>query len=254
MVFAGLIYTFTSEISTTMKNVSYAVLLLLPFAVSAQNRTGETQVSEPRFGIGLEIMHPVWRIAAPDWVRSQAIQLQFTYRASTQRSWRAGYTFSTTEEEPSEYWNFRPTGIEVSNSGYFDRYHQLALGHQWYFGKGRLRPLVGADLFLGYEEVTKSRSIRTYDYDSLQVGSGFGEPINFESSWNYYEGLNIGYGGALGLEYRPHRNLSVQLSFSRGQFWGIPLFEENAAGYGIYRSGKVRSPQAGNGLFVQFEF
>ena len=86
------------------------------------------------------------------------------------------------------------------------------------------------------------------------MGGGFGEPVARESRWRNYEGLHFGLGGAVGLEYRPHKHLSLQLRASMGQFWAVPLVEEDADRFGVYRYGRTRLPQVGTGVFVQFEF
>jgi hypothetical protein len=230
------------------------IVALVPSVANAQELAPEQNQRAPRFGVGAELMKPVWRTASADWNNSAGIELQFTYRSAEKRSWRLGYAFTTSESAPVEVWGFRDTGVQVSYSGWYDRVHQLSVGHQWYLGDWRLRPFLGLDAYFGYEEVGNSSSRATYSYDSLQVGVGFGEPVARESTWRYYEGLHVGFGGAVGLEYRPHRHLSLQLRASLGQFWAVPLIEENADRFGQYGYGRLRFPQVGTGVFVQFEF
>jgi hypothetical protein len=234
--------------------IAICTLALMPLLGRAQDMPSPQNPSEPRFGVGIELLKPFGRTATDYWNNTAGIELQFTYRPTGKRAWRAGYGFSRTEGPPYASWSFRESGVVETFQGWYDRYHQLSLGHQWYFGNGRLRPFVGADVYLGYEEVGNYNSTRTYGYDSLQVGVGFGEPVERESRWRYYEGLHLGLGGAVGLEYRPHKHLSLQLRASLGQFWAVPLSDEDADRFGLYRYGRMRLPQVGTGVFVQFEF
>jgi hypothetical protein len=229
------------------------VALMVPVA-EAQELSSQQPPSEPRFGLGIELLKPFGRTATAYWNNTAGIEMQFTYRPTGKRAWRAGYGFSRTEGPTYASWSFRESGVVETWQGWYDRYHQLSLGHQWYLGTKRLRPFLGVDAYLGYEEIGNFNTTNTYAYDSLQVGVGFGEPVERESRWRYYEGLHFGLGGALGLEYRPHKNLSLQLRASLGQFWAVPMSEEDAERFGVYRYGGTRLPQVGTGVFVQFEF
>jgi len=250
-----LTYIFRINQPTIMRNtVATFTLALMPLVVEAQELLPPENPSQPRFGVGIELMKPFGRTATAYWNNTAGIELQFTYRPTGKRAWRAGYGFSRTEGPAYASWGFRESGAVETFQGWYDRYHQLSLGHQWYLGTKRLRPFLGVDAYLGYEEIGSFNTTNTYAYDSLQVGVGFGKPVESESRWRYYEGLHFGLGGALGLEYRPHKNLSLQLRASLGEFWALPVSEEDADRFGLYRYGRARLPQVGTGVFVQFEF
>lgn len=253
---AGLLaYIFRLNQPAIMKAlIAICPVVLISHAVGAQQLSAPQDQAQPRFGLGIELLKPFGRSATAYWNNTAGIELQFTYRPTGKRAWRAGYGFARTEGPSYERWNFKESGVVETFQGWYDRYHQLSLGHQWYLGTKRLRPFLGVDAYLGYEEIGSFNTTNTYAYDSLQVGVGFGEPVERESRWRYYEGLHFGLGGAVGLEYRPHRNLSLQLRASLGQFWAVPLSEEDADRFGVYRYGRTRLPQVGTGVFVQFEF
>lgn len=234
--------------------VTICTVALLTQVAEAQELSSPQKQAAPRFGVGIELLKPFGRTATAYWNNTAGIELQFMYRPTGKRAWRAGYGFARTEGAPSERWSFGESGVEETFQGWFDRYHQLSVGHHWYFGTKRLRPFLGVDALLGYEEISNTTITNTYAYDSLQVGGGFGEPVARESRWRNYEGLHFGLGGAVGLEYRPHKHLSLQLRASMGQFWAVPLVEEDADRFGVYRYGRTRLPQVGTGVFVQFEF
>lgn len=234
--------------------IATCAVALMVHDTKAQELLSQQAPSEPRFGFGIELLKPFARTAVADWHNTAGIELQFTYRSTGNRAWRLGYGFSRTEEQPYELWRFSESGVVETWQGWYDRYHQLSLGYQWHMGTKRVRPFLGVDAYLGYEEIGSYNTRRTYAYDSLQVGVGFGEPVERESRWRYYEGLHFGLGGAVGLEYRPHKNLSLQLRASLGQFWALPLSEEDADRFGSYRYGRLRLPQVGSGVFVQFDF
>jgi len=201
----------------------------------------------------MELLRPALRIA--DATGDIGVELLFSYRVKAQRSWRLGYGFSRQEDFGGEYWQFNDSAVvRASSGGWYNRVHQVSIGHQWDLGKGRLRPFLGTDAYIGYEEYGSSSSSRSFSWDSLQVGSGFGEPIAFESNGRYSEALRLGLGGALGLEYTPHRHITVQLRASIAYFWNVPLVSENSS-YGLgYRNRGFEIPDVGTGLFVQFKF
>jgi hypothetical protein len=246
--------SFRNQRSASMKAlIAMCSLFLATPDVAAQVSLSQPDNSEPRFGVGKELLRPVGR-ATSEWDDPAGIELQFVYRISAKRAWRAGYGFSRREVPPYEGRIFRENGVvEILRVGY-DRCHQLSLGHQWYFGTKRLRPFVGADAYLGHEKVGNFNRENTYAYDSLQVAVGFGDPVEQEIRLRYFEGLHFGLGAAVGLEYRPHKHLSLQLRASLDQFWAVPLVEEDAEGFGAYRYGRTRLPEVGSGVFVQFEF
>lgn len=233
--------------------IASIVAALLPALSFAQDSLYFKGLGTPRFGVGMELLRPALRIA--DATGDIGVEVLFSYRVKEQRSWRVGYGFSRQEDYGGEYWRFNdPAVVQALSSGWYTRVHQVSLGHQWDLGKGRLRPFLGADAYIGYEEYGSYSSSRSFSWDSLQVGSGFGEPIAYESNWRYSESLRLGLGAALGLEYAPHRNLTVQLRASIAYFWNVPLVSENSSYGPGYRNRGFETPDVGPGLFVQFRF
>lgn len=230
--------------------IATAVLALLPALALAQDPPNAYDRDTPRFGVGLELLRPVLRIT--NAMNDVGGELLFTYRTTDKRSWRFGYAFSKEEDFSGYFWSIRDSVMRSSFNGRYGRIHQVSIGHQWGLGKGRLRPFVGTDAYIGYLEEDYFSSTQLYSLDSLQGGGDFGMPIAREGNGHYLEGLRFGLGGALGMEYSPHRHFSVQLRISRAYFVTVPL-DSSPALLGSRRRG-LEIPDVGAGVFVQFKF
>jgi hypothetical protein len=208
--------------------------------------------AEPRWGLGVEMAEPVVRAFTSFGDAVNEVNVQASLRPTAQRTWRMAYRYQGQFREAAVSATPTDSGHVVRIGSSEEQVHQLLFGHSWYLGRARLRPMLELGIVIGHEQMASLGQ-------DLHVP--LGAPINvnatgtvLEQRSTRYQGLHVGPTYGLGIEYRLHRHVVLQLRVTGGHYWALPLVEEASDLIGTYRYGRRSLYVVGSGLFVQFEF
>lgn len=232
-------------------NLSLALCIVLHSAV-AQDSTYYGGPGMPRFAVGGEVFLPTYRLI-DEFENSDGLSLRGSFMYEEERSCYMGYGFWK-EEYINDNWTVRDSLATRSTSGWYERVHQLDLGHEWTFGRGRLRPLIALQVVVAYNEVFQIENRETYRLDSSYVHLGWGPVVEDESEWRYAEYMKIGPSTAVGLDLRLHRHLSVQARIAAASLFKIDLHHEGEEPRGEYGYRRITPLVIGSGLYLLFRF
>ncbi|TXI80420.1 MAG: hypothetical protein E6Q44_07130 [Flavobacteriales bacterium] len=206
----------------------------------------------PRWGLGVEVAEPVVRAFTSFQNAVNEVNVQASFRPAEQRAWRMAYRYQGQFREATASASPTDSGHVVRIGSSEEQVHQLLFGHSWYVGRSRLRAMIELGVVIGHEQMASL---------GQDIHVPLGAPINvnaigtvLEQRSTRYQGLHLGPTYGLGVEYRLHRQLVLQLRVTGGHYWALPLVEEASELIGTYRYGKRSEYVVGSGLFVQFEF